>query len=89
MVAHYGFMQSPRISTLIKSAQAQGLEFDMSHSTFFLLHAVPMLGARLKGWRGLGPRLFRYMLRNTASAGHFFEIPHQRVMELGVQVMIH
>ena len=89
VVAHYGFMQSPKISTIIKSAQAQGLEFDINHSTFFLLHAVPMLGSRLKGWRGLGARLFRYMLRNTASAGHFFEIPHQRVMELGVQVMIH
>jgi KUP system potassium uptake protein len=89
VVAHYGFMQSPRIPTLIKSIQAQGLELDINHTTFFLLHAVPMLGARLKGIRGFGARLFRYMLRNTTSAGHFFEIPHQRVMELGVQVMLH
>ncbi len=89
VVAHYGFMQSARMSSIIKSAQAKGLELDITHSTFFLLHAVPMLGSRLKGWRGLGARLFRCMLRNTASAGHFFEIPHQRVMELGVQVLIH
>ena len=89
VVAHYGFMQSPRISTILKHAQAKGLNFDMNQSTFFLLHAVPILGKRLKGLRGLGARLFRYLLRNTTSAGHFFEIPHQRVMELGVQIMIH
>ena len=89
VVAHYGFMQSPRISNILKHAQAKGLNFDMNQSTFFLLHAVPILGKRLKGLRGLGARLFRYLLRNTTSAGHFFEIPHQRVMELGVQIMIH
>lgn len=89
VVAHYGFMQSPRISTIIKHAQAKGLVFDMNHSSFFLLQAVPMLGARLRSWRGLGARLFRYLLRNTTSAGHFFEIPHQRVMELGIQFTIH
>lgn len=89
VVAHYGFMQSPKISTLLRYAQAKGLDFDMNHSTFFLLHAVPVLGRRLKGWRGLSARLFRYLLRNTTRAAHFFEIPHQRVMELGVQIMIH
>jgi KUP system potassium uptake protein len=89
VVAHYGFMQSPRISNILKHAQAKGLNFDMNQSTFFLLHVVPILGKHLKGLRGLGARLFRYLLRNTTSAGHFFEIPHQRVMELGVQIMIH
>ena len=89
VVAHYGFMQSPKISTLLRYAQAKGLDFDMNHSTFFLLHTVPVLGKRLKGWRGLSARLFRYLLRNTTRAAHFFEIPHQRVMELGIQIMIH
>ncbi len=89
VVAHYGFMQNPKISTILRYAQAKGLDFDINHSTFFLLHAVPVLGKRLKGWRGLSARLFRYLLRNTTRAAHFFEIPHQRVMELGVQIMIH
>jgi KUP system potassium uptake protein len=89
VVAHYGFMQSPKISTLLRYAQAKGLDFDMNHSTFFLLYIVPALGKRLKGWRGLSARLFRYLLRNTTRAAHFFEIPHQRVMELGIQIMIH
>ncbi len=88
VVAHYGFMQSPRITTIIKYAQSKGLLIDVNHSTFFLLHIVPILGARLHGLKGLSARIFRTLLRNTTSAGHFFEIPHSRVMELGVQFKI-
>lgn len=88
VVAHSGFMQSPRIATIIKHAISKGLLIDMNHSTFFLLHAVPILGTKLHGFKGLSARIFRALLRNTTSAGHFFEIPHNRVMELGVQFKI-
>lgn len=88
IVAHYGFIQTPRIATIIKYAHAKGLNIDMNHSTFFLLTAVPILGNRLKGLKGLSARIYSILQRNTTRAGHFFEIPHQRVMELGVQFKI-
>ncbi len=88
VVAHHGFMQSPRITTILKDAHSKGLEIDINHSTFFLLSAVPILGTRLKSIRGLGARIFRILLRNTIKPAHFFEIPHQKVMELGVQFKI-
>ena len=88
VVAHHGFMQSPRISTILKDAQNKGLVIDVNDISFFLLNVIPVLGSRLKGLRGLGARIFRVLLRNTTRPARFFEIPHQKVMELGVQFKV-
>ncbi|MEI6627999.1 MAG: KUP/HAK/KT family potassium transporter [Alphaproteobacteria bacterium] len=88
VIAHHGFMQSPRISTILKDAQGKGLLVDIHNISFFLLAVIPVLGSRLRGLRGLGARIFRVLLRNTTRTANFFEIPHQKVMELGVQFKI-
>lgn len=88
VVAHYGFMQSPRIATILKNAQDKGLAIEVNNISFFLLTVIPVLGARLKGLRGLGARIFRLLLRNTTRTARFFEIPYQKVVELGVQFKI-
>ena len=88
VIAHHGFMQSPRISTILKGAHTKGLDIDVNHVSFFLLSVIPVLGARLNGLRGLGARIFRLLLRNTTKPAKFFEIPYQKVVELGVQFKI-
>jgi KUP system potassium uptake protein len=46
---------------------------------------VPRLPPRMALWREI---FFKLMLRNAASATDFFQIPAERVVELGTQIEI-
>jgi len=85
VVAHFGFMETPRIPHIIKLAQAEGMEFDIMNTTFFLGREtlLPTGRAPLAKWR---KRLFAVVSRNAPSATAFFDIPPNRVVELGAQL---
>ena len=86
MVVHYGFMNSPDIpKALTSAAKDHGVEFDMMDTSFFVSREVlvPTSSKRISLWR---QRLFGLMARNAQSATAYFQIPSNRVLELGAQV---
>lgn len=85
VVAHFGFMETPRIRHVLRLCQAKGLSFDMMTTTFFLGREtlLPTGRTRMAGWR---KRLYILLARNAPSAATFFEIPPNRVVELGTQL---
>ena len=46
---------------------------------------IPKLGSEMRLWR---EKLFITMFRNAGSAASFFNIPPNRVVELGTQVVL-
>ena len=82
---NFGFMESPDVPRTLETLP--GLAFDpMSTSYFFgresyVLTTVPKLGF-------LRRRLFLGMARNAIPATEFFQIPSERVVELGVSIAI-
>jgi KUP system potassium uptake protein len=85
MVARYGFMEQPRVPELLKLWKAEDVEFRLSETTFFLSREtiVPAKRRRMAYWRSV---LFAFLQRNAQSATHFFGLPANRVVELGVQI---
>lgn len=85
LIAHFGFMESPRMSMILDLARSQGMQFDLMSTTFFLGREtlLPTGPAPLAKWR---KRLFAIISRNAPSATAFFEIPPNRVVELGAQL---
>jgi KUP system potassium uptake protein len=86
MVVHYGFMNAPDIpKALTIAAKDHGIEFDMMDTSFFVSREVlvPNPCQRISVWR---QRLFSLMARNAQSATAYFQIPTNRVLELGAQV---
>lgn len=81
----YGFKEQPDVPALLAECASHGLEFDMMDTSFFLsrerLIATAVPGMAM--WR---ERLFVAMSRNAASATDFFQIPTNRVVELGTQI---
>ncbi len=84
---HYGFMEDPDVPKALKGVDLDGWQFNLMDTTFFLgretLIPSPKPGMAL--WR---ERLFMVMSRNARSATHFFGLPPNRVIELGVQIEI-
>jgi KUP system potassium uptake protein len=85
VVVKYGFKDEPDIPVALELAKPQGLEFKMMETSFFLSRQtlVPKLGKDMALWR---EKIFALMSRNASSATGFFNIPANRVVELGTRV---
>ena len=87
LIVRYGFMQETNVPAALGRLDNCGPQIRMMETSFFLarqtLIASPKPGMAL--WR---EKLFAWMLRNAESAMEFFNLPPNRVVELGSQVEI-
>jgi len=81
----YGFKDETNIPKALELCAAQGLEFNMMDTSFFLSRETLIPSARpgMALWR---EKLFVSMARNAGSVTAYFQIPTNRVIELGTQV---
>ncbi len=80
-----GFMQTPDVPRVLQIASAQGLVTDPMKTTFYLGREVLFTTGttRMMRWR---KRLFAFMARNAGTPSTYFNLPVNRVVELGAQV---
>jgi KUP system potassium uptake protein len=86
VTAHYGFMESPDVTDILRRCRAKGLETKDADTSFYLGREtlIPKPGGRgMATWR---KHLFRFLSRNARPATDFFAIPHNRVVEIGMQI---
>jgi KUP system potassium uptake protein len=83
VVARYGFMDQPDIPALLAENHITSSSLD--HCTFFLGRetVLPAVGGGMPRWR---QHLFAFMTRNSQRASTFFNVPPDRVMEIGSQI---
>ena len=83
VIARYGFMDQPDIPALLKEEHIPGTSID--HTTFFLGRetVLPAVGGGMARWR---QHVFAFMSRNSQRAATFFNVPPDRVMEIGSQI---
>jgi KUP system potassium uptake protein len=81
----YGFMEEPDVPGALSTAAAQGFDFELEKTTFFV-GLETLLSTRREGMPRWRERLFALMSRNAVRATSFFRIPPERVVELGMQI---
>lgn len=85
---YYGFKDQPDIPNALALAYAQlEIDFDMMHISFFISRdrLIHTLGEGMAPWR---EKLFISMQRNTSPVSDFYQIPPNRVVEMGSQIEI-
>ena len=84
---HYGFKDEPDIPDALAQCAQQGLDFEMMETSFFIARQtiISTPGAGMMPWR---EHLFVTMSRNARTAADYYQIPSNRVIELGTQVEI-
>jgi KUP system potassium uptake protein len=88
VVAHYGFMQSPRVPDVLRQfRRLTGLEVGLMETSFYLGRETLIATGRSGMWRWRAA-LFSFLSRNSHSATEFFGLPPGRVVELGMQIEI-
>jgi KUP system potassium uptake protein len=84
---HFGYMEQPHIPRALAAMRKAGLKFDIMTTSFFLgrrtLKTAPNSG--MPQWQD---KLFIAMTKQAASAPDFFNLPSDRVVELGAQMKV-
>jgi KUP system potassium uptake protein len=87
LVVRYGFMEEPDVPAALRKAEGNGLHCDPMQSSYFLSRetVIPSAKPGMAIWR---EHVFAWMSRSATSAMDFFNIPPNRVVELGTQIEI-
>jgi KUP system potassium uptake protein len=84
---HFGYMESPRIPLALAQMRKAGLKFDIMTTSFFVGRRTLKTSAS-SGMPQWQDRLFIAMTKQAANAPDFFNIPSDRVVELGAQMKV-
>jgi KUP system potassium uptake protein len=83
----FGYMETPNIPRALAIARKLGWQFDIMSTSFFLsrraLRPAPHSG--MPRWQD---RLFIWLARSANDATDYFQIPTDRVVEVGTQVTV-
>jgi len=88
VVARYGFMETLTAPRVLELCRAAGLELDAEKVSWFLGRETIVVTQRrtfLSYWR---KALFEFLSRNSSSATRYFDLPPNRVVELGARIEV-
>ena len=87
IIVRYGFKDDPDLPKALALCAQYDVPFDPMATSFFLGREtlLPRLGSDMALWR---EKLFIAMFRNAGSAAGFFNLPPNRVVEMGTQVVL-
>ncbi|HSK74003.1 MAG TPA: KUP/HAK/KT family potassium transporter, partial [Pyrinomonadaceae bacterium] len=88
MKIYYGYMEDPDIPEILASIEQPGFVFKPEETTYFLGRETIISTRKYSGMMRWREKLFSILSRNARSATAYFNIPADRVVELGEQVEI-
>jgi KUP system potassium uptake protein len=87
MTVRYGFAESPNLPKALAIARKQGWTFDIMSTSFFLSRRS-VRASKDSGMPVWQDKLFIALARNADDASSYFQIPTDRVVEIGTQVTV-
>jgi len=87
VVLHFGFMDEPDIPAALRLSHLEELDFSPMRTTYFLSRETVILSKHIgmAHWR---EALFIFLQKSANSSMRYFQLPANRVIELGTQVEI-
>ena len=87
LILHFGYVERPNVPRALALARKLGWSFDIMSTSFFLSRR----SVRLDPKSGMPPwqdRLFIFLAQNADDASSYFQLPTDRVVEIGTQVTV-
>jgi KUP system potassium uptake protein len=87
VVLHFGFMDTPNIPKALAIARKLGWTFDIMSTSFFLSRRAvrPDPRSGMPTWQD---KMFVFLAQNADDASSYFQLPTDRVVEIGTQVTV-
>ena len=88
ITVHFGFKDKPDIMQALELCREQDMEFQPLQTSFFLSRETVIPSIRYEGMALWRERLFATLARNAGSPVEYFNLPANRVIEVGTQIEI-
>lgn len=87
LILRFGFVERPNVPKALAIARKQGWQFDIMSTSFFLSRRSvrPDPRSGMPPWQD---RLFIFLAHNSDDASSYFQLPTDRVVEIGTQVTV-
>jgi KUP system potassium uptake protein len=87
LILHFGFMERPNVPKALAVARKHGWHFDIMTTSFFLSRRSvrPDPRSGMPPWQD---RLYIFLAHNADDASSYFQLPTDRVVEIGTQVTV-
>jgi KUP system potassium uptake protein len=87
VIAHYGFMETPNVPKVFEQCRRKDLKVDFPATSFFLSRRSlkPTSKTPMPKWQEM---LFIKLAGQADDASEYFQIPPDRVVEVGTQVQV-
>lgn len=87
IIARYGFMETPSVPKILEHARRKDCNIDLGSTSFFLSRRSLRMTTKsqMPGWQ---ERLFIALAGSAEDATTYFQIPTDRVVEVGTQVAV-
>ena len=88
VTGRFGFMEEPDVPMILGLAAKQGIPIDFDRTTYYLGRTtlVPHGERKTKRMNAFRLMLYTFLKRNDRSASLYFDMPPNRVVELGTRV---
>jgi len=85
VLSRAGFMQQPNVPKILSRCERHGLTVEVGDTTYYLGRQTLLTSgkARVARWRKI---LFSFLAKNSRAPTEFFNLPPNRVVELGLQI---
>jgi len=87
LTLHFGFVERPNVPKALAIARKQGWQFDIMSTSFFLSRRSVRPDAR-SGMPQWQDQIFVFLAHNADDASSYFQLPTDRVVEIGTQVTV-
>lgn len=89
VVLRYGYLQHPNVPSELAACKEQGVPVDLERATYYVEHQAPVSrhgrGDGMASWRD---RLFGFLLRNSMDPTQGYQIPVDKIVDMGLRVRI-
>ncbi len=87
IIARYGFMETPSVPKILEHCRRKDCNIDLGSTSFFLSRRSLRMTSKsqMPGWQ---ERLFIALAGSAEDATTYFQIPTDRVVEVGTQVAV-
>jgi len=87
VILQYGYMDSIDVPQALKLLKEKGLAIDLKNSTYFLGRESVVI-TKHTGMSPLRETLFEFLGRNSSRASKYFNLPSEKVFEIGSQIRL-
>jgi KUP system potassium uptake protein len=87
VIARFGFMETPDVPAALRLAREKGLNWKEEDTTFYLADLTLLANDGI-GMSAFRDKVFIFLSRNARRATNFFQVPADRVVEIGMQLEI-